>query len=140
LPTEAEWEYACRAGTTTSRPYGDDDAMLPRYDLCRQTVDEGIVQPVGILKPNDFGLFDMLGNVTELCQGEFGDYKAGPGGPGWASPDVEALREVNDLLELAARGGDYHRTISWARSAARTGYQANSRAYHVGFRVARTIR
>ncbi len=66
LPTEAEWEYACRAGTSTSRYYGPSFELLGKY-AWYSTID-GHAQPAGSLVPNDLGLFDMLGNVYEWCQ------------------------------------------------------------------------
>jgi formylglycine-generating enzyme required for sulfatase activity len=61
LGTEAEWEFACRAGTTTARYYGDDPDLLDKYIWCSPN-SSGRMWPVGTLKPNGFGLFDMLGN------------------------------------------------------------------------------
>jgi formylglycine-generating enzyme required for sulfatase activity/predicted Ser/Thr protein kinase len=66
LPTEEEWEYACRAGTETSRFFGDSKDLLGSYSWYRDNSDEH-VWPVGQLKPNDLGLFDVLGNVHEWC-------------------------------------------------------------------------
>jgi formylglycine-generating enzyme required for sulfatase activity len=68
LPTEAEWEYACRAGAVSLRFYGRDPGLLPKYAVYRPSALDGLFRPVGKLKPNDFGLFDTLGNVTEWCQ------------------------------------------------------------------------
>jgi formylglycine-generating enzyme required for sulfatase activity len=67
LPTEAEWEYACRAGTKTSMFFGADAALLPLYSWGLVNTD-GRVQPVGGLMPNDLGLFDVYGNAHEWCQ------------------------------------------------------------------------
>ena len=67
LPTEAEWEYACRAGAGTSRYYGGSEELLGRYAWYSQN-SRNRIWPCGRLKPNDFGLFDMLGNVYEWCQ------------------------------------------------------------------------
>jgi len=67
LPTEAEWEYACRAGTKTSMFFGADTALLPLYSWGLFNT-EGVVQPVGGLMPNDLGLFDVYGNAHEWCQ------------------------------------------------------------------------
>jgi hypothetical protein len=67
LPTEAEWECAARAGTTTSHYYGQADELLPKYAWYGAN-SAGHLWPVGLLKPNDWGLFDTLGNALEWCQ------------------------------------------------------------------------
>jgi len=73
LPTEAEWEYACRSGTLTSRYYGLTETLLPDYAWF-QANGQDRTWPVGSLKPNDLGLFDMHGNVWQWCQDWYGDY------------------------------------------------------------------
>ncbi|NLX12796.1 MAG: formylglycine-generating enzyme family protein [Phycisphaerales bacterium] len=93
LPTEAQWEYACRAGTTTAFPWGDDpddgkgwanaaDQSLKKKLPKRECFswDDGFLftSPVGHFKANAFGLYDMIGNVFEWCQDRFGDYDKGP--------------------------------------------------------------
>ncbi|MCH8073937.1 MAG: SUMF1/EgtB/PvdO family nonheme iron enzyme, partial [Proteobacteria bacterium] len=73
LPTEAEWEYACRSKTVTSRYYGQTDELLGQYAwFIKNSANRS--WPVGSLKPNDTGLFDMLGNVLEWCQGRYVTY------------------------------------------------------------------
>lgn len=86
LPTEAEWEYACRAGTTTRFYWGDDPNKTelnhyawwgnPPLRTMNRIVDDSYV--VGQKKPNAFGLYDMSGNVRELCQGWYGPYDSKP--------------------------------------------------------------
>ena len=78
LPTEAEWEYACRSGTGTSRYYGVSVNMLGRYAWFLATSPDR-AQPCGSLLPNDLGLFDMLGNVYEWCQERALSYEPGKG-------------------------------------------------------------
>src|SRR5262249_38687350 len=78
LPTEAEWEYACRAGTTT--PYHTGDKLTPEQANFGQTTDgkrRANVVAVGSYKPNAWGLHDMHGNVAEWCHGWYGPYAAG---------------------------------------------------------------
>ena len=87
LPTEAEWEYACRAGTTTDYPYGNDPSYvrLPAYAWYSPYAN-GRTQPVGSKVPNQWGLFDMMGNVWEWCSDYNSQLDAGnytdPQGPG----------------------------------------------------------
>ena len=72
LTTEAEMEYAIRAGAVTSRYFGETEDLLPKYAWHRQNSNEQ-PWPVGSLKPNDFGLFDVHGNVSTWCQESYGE-------------------------------------------------------------------
>ncbi len=95
LPTEAEWEYACRAGTTTKFSFGDDERMFPDYGRSKDNAG-GHPHPVGGKKPNPWGLYDMHGNVAEWCNDYYGEsyYAKGendnPRGP--ASGEDRVLR------------------------------------------------
>jgi formylglycine-generating enzyme required for sulfatase activity len=122
LPTEAEWEFACRAGTVTRRYFGDRDSYLDQYAAYRENT-EGKVQPVARRKPNDLGLFDMLGNVSEWCHDLY-------------LPDRDGAHVVTDQPRVV-RGGSVADPPSRVRSAARS--QAPPGRYDptLGFRVAR---
>jgi formylglycine-generating enzyme required for sulfatase activity len=120
LPTEPEWEYACRAGTLTSRAFGASEEMLEKYAWFVRN-SQLHAWPVGQLKPNDFGLFDMHGNVGEWCQNDA--KPAGPGLKGQFRP---------------YRGGTFLQ-LDRVRSAAAAEYVWMARANYIGFRVARTV-
>jgi len=72
LPTEAEWEYACRAGSRTSLSYGDSYTKLGDYAWCKDNA-SGKTHPVGVKMPNAWGLYDMHGNVYEWCSDRYAD-------------------------------------------------------------------
>jgi serine/threonine protein kinase/formylglycine-generating enzyme required for sulfatase activity len=100
LPTEAEWEYACRAGAATSRHYGSSEEMLGYYAWYANN-SRNRAWPVGTLKPNDFGLFDMHGNVSEWCQD--------PPNASLSPSDriAAATTTVTDSQSRVARGGNF---------------------------------
>jgi formylglycine-generating enzyme required for sulfatase activity/serine/threonine protein kinase len=135
LPTEAEWEYACRADTRTSRSYGGGDDLLPRYAWYLANSQDR-TWPVGQKRPNDFGLFDMHGNVWNWCQESAWPYQ--PGANGQPAEDEEDKRYIKDLLSRVLRGGSFLFRSSSVRSASRSGNRPADRSNNVGLRVART--
>jgi formylglycine-generating enzyme required for sulfatase activity len=137
LPTEAEWEYACRAGAVTSRFFGQSPELLPRYAWYLHTCQDRLWPP-GLLKPNDFGLFDTLGNVSEWCQEWVGHYEL-PGG-GWRERDEEDTTAVVTIgRNRVARGAGFVHYPNAGRCAVRFGYQPMAFPFLVGIRVARTL-
>lgn len=124
LPTEAEWEYACRAGTTGAR-YGYLDAIAWYEDKS-----DGHTRPVRRGAPNAWGFYDMLGNVWEWCWDWHGDYPhrplTDPVGPDHGDRRV-------------GRGGSFRYGASYARAAKRRRWFPNLRYDDLGFRVARTL-
>jgi formylglycine-generating enzyme required for sulfatase activity len=133
LPTEAEWEYACRAGAATSRFYGNSVELLPQYAWFS-------VEPrtrtniIGFAMPNDLGLFDMLGNVREWCMDAYGDYPTGK-----LTEDVEGQLLVVGRDNRVVRGGGYSDQAFKLRCATRGRFQPADRQRIVGFRLARTM-
>ena len=136
LPTEAEWEFACRAATTASRPYGATEALLPEY-AWYGTNGQNRVWPVASLKPNDWGLFDMLGNALEWCHDEYGDYPD-PGADGVLGETVDD-EPVTETSPRVLRGGSFYHSPLIIRSAARYSYQVDQKYERLGFRVAKTL-
>jgi formylglycine-generating enzyme required for sulfatase activity len=128
LPTEAEWEYACRAGTTTRFSYGDDrgEFRLGEYAWFIRN-GESMTHPVGILKPNPWGLHDMHGNVWEWCCDRMPSIL--PGG------SVTNFPAVAEGSLRAARGGSWLYEGKACRSANRDDYGPSNRCSDVGFRV-----
>jgi formylglycine-generating enzyme required for sulfatase activity len=149
LPTEAEWEYAARAGTTTSRFFGDSDSLLGEFAWYSRNpprrkddpVDPNDPQrtsPVGRLKPNPLGLYDVYGNVWEWTQSRVLSYPSGG-----VQVDVEDdMLVISDSVARVRRGGGFPYEAAMMRSAARGTVNALpfQRRDNVGFRVARTIR
>jgi eukaryotic-like serine/threonine-protein kinase len=137
LPTEAEWEYACRAGAVTSRYYGETEELLPRYGWYVKNAGER-TRPVGGKKPNDLGLFDLHGNVNTWCQESFqGGYPASKNGEG--IEDKEGELSIKSTVGRVLRGGSFVDPASYVRSARRPRGVPTNRYNNVGFRPARTF-
>jgi formylglycine-generating enzyme required for sulfatase activity len=122
--TEAEWEYACRAGTTTAYSVGES------LTESEANIYGDSTKAVGSYKPNAFGLYDMHGNVCEWCEDWYGDYPTGaatdPKGPATGTYRV-------------LRGGSFAGGVSWARSTIRYTFAPTYRINFGGFRLARTL-
>ncbi len=127
LPTEAEWEFACRAGTTTARYFGDDVEWLGAY-AATSLAGVTALQPVGQYKPNDLGLFDMLGNVAEWCQDVYRPSMSG---------DLRD-RLLSFKVMRVVRGGAFDDPPHRLRSAARDKRLPSDHTPTIGFRVARS--
>ena len=138
LPTEAEWEYACRGGTITSRYFGNDQRLCGRYAWSLENALDR-VQAVGSLKPNRPGMFDMYGNVWEWCQDRRGRYPVDD--PSILVSDIAVhIESGNDGPDRILRGGSILNRTEVLRSAQRDWSDSRSQRNHnVGFRVARTI-
>jgi len=130
LPAEAEWEYACRAGTVTSRYHGLSNRLLDAYARFAANSNDH-AWPGGSLLPNDLGCFDMLGNVYEWCQERQHDYK--PGIVDSSSDHILCIRSPRLL-----RGGAFDNRPAGVRSAYRYWSAPTNRGIYLGFRLART--
>ena len=135
LPTEAEWEYVCRAGTTTSRYFGTSAELLAHYARYEANGDDH-AWPVAELKPNDLGLFDMLGNVHEWCHER---YQAFPVTGAAPISDVVDVQEAEDRIGRVKRGGSYRDFARHLRAASRGYGDPNNRTSALGFRPVRTL-
>jgi serine/threonine-protein kinase len=132
LPSEAEWEYACRAGSRTRWFFGDDEEQLHRFGVVRQAASDR-PQPGGTAQPNPWGLHDLYGNLWEWCEDAF---------------VVDAYRQVSDgtdvtvpkdAIERIVRGGSYTWVEMICRSSNRTYYNLNHRGRTHGLRVVRQL-
>ena len=120
LPTEAQWEYACRAGTTGVYA-GDLDAMAWHWENSG-----GQTRPVRQKQPNKWNLYDMHGNVWEWCSDWYGPYVESP-----ASDPIGP----NSGSARVFRGGSWYRLAEYCRSAYRFYYEPGSRHFNLGFRI-----
>jgi hypothetical protein len=134
LPTEAEWEYAARAGAMTSHDYGNADALLDDYAWTARNSGYRAA-PVGRLIPNRFGLFDMLGNVMEWCHDGYQTYPLRAAQPWPDSPDLMIAGQ-----DRITRGAAFLYQPLSARCAQRDSHAPDRRRPYLGFRIARTVR
>ena len=130
LPTEAEWEYVCRAGSRTSWCFGESPELLGRYGWHYEN-SHGRPHAVASLHPNDYGLFDMYGNAVEWCQDRFRSYSSGD-----EPRDIELM--IADEDKRITRGGSFKLAFFNCRSGARQYFLPSSFTQH-GFRIARTL-
>jgi serine/threonine protein kinase/formylglycine-generating enzyme required for sulfatase activity len=135
LPTEAEWEYACRSGAVTSRYYGLSIDLLGQYARFRH-ISQGRAWPCGGLLPNDLGLSDMLGNVWEWCQDQAHSYPEGTNNVTRDDMNNQEIVQPNTLRLL--RGGPFNYNPAFVRSANCDRVQPSGHYANVGFRLART--
>ena len=136
LPTEAEMEYATRAGALTTRYYGETDELLPKYAWYVKNSQER-TWPVGSLKPNDLGLFDMQGNAFTWCQDSFKSYPTTKGEE--AVEDQEDSLVIVSTMSRRLRGGSFSDFAPYVRSASRGSTLPTNQSNYYGFRVARTL-
>ncbi|MCE9532748.1 MAG: formylglycine-generating enzyme family protein [Planctomycetes bacterium] len=138
LPSEAEWEYSCRAGTTTPFHFGNElDGKNANCDASKLKGIEVQGQPlrktcrVGMFSPNSFGLYDMHGNVRELCDDWYGPYKNAPN-----DGTAQNNRQTADVRMM--RGGSWYDSAQNCRSSTRHSYTPDNGG--VGFRLAATLK
>jgi formylglycine-generating enzyme required for sulfatase activity len=125
LPTEAEWEYACRAGTMTSFYTGDTDDDLDEAGWFDDNSMEQTYE-VGLKKPNAWGLYDMHGNVCEWCQDWYGEYSH--------EPEIDPIGPSSGSVRVL-RGGAWKYDLSGCRSASRSACDPTARGSFIGMRV-----
>jgi formylglycine-generating enzyme required for sulfatase activity len=133
LLSEAEWEYAARAGTTSRFSFGDEETSLSDYGWSTYN-SELKAHPVGEKKPNAFGLYDIHGNASEWVEDAWHDSYVG------APSDGAAWVEGGDSSRRVVRGGSWHTKSDLLTSTFRWGSFAESRSYLTGFRIARTLK
>ena len=129
LPTEAEWEYACRAGTITRWSFGEDDSQLGAYawyDENAWNAGLGYAQTVGMKRPNLWGLYDMHGNVAEWCQGKQRGYTA--------EAQIDPVGPASGPIRIV-RGGSFGYPDKNTRSAWRGFYLESGSGTDVGARL-----
>jgi formylglycine-generating enzyme required for sulfatase activity len=131
LPTEAEWEYACRAGTNTKWSFGDDEKKLEKYAWYENN-SNNMIHPVSEKEPNPWGLYDMHGNVWEWCLDDWVDNYNETPRDGTAYKHESSERKV-------VRGGSWNYDGYFTRSAYRDDWYPDVRYISRGFRILRTL-
>nr|WP_242492664.1 formylglycine-generating enzyme family protein [Methanolobus psychrotolerans] len=131
LPSEAEWEYAARAGTTTRYSFGDSESKLGDYAWYGGNSGDK-THPVGQKKPNPWGLYDMHGNVWEWCQDRWHDSYENAPTDGSAWEDGSSSGRVR-------RGGSWVSDARYCRSASRNGSNPDCSSDSIGFRLLRAV-
>jgi formylglycine-generating enzyme required for sulfatase activity len=132
LPTDTQWERACRANTDTEYSFGENAATLDEYAWFRantHAADEPFPHRVGQKKPNAWGFYDMHGNVVEWCRDWYGPY------PGGRDPEITEPDSIAHLKKVQ-RGGDWSRIAACCRSRSRDMAPPEVRNLGFGFRVA----
>ncbi|MGE3311027.1 MAG: formylglycine-generating enzyme family protein [Limisphaerales bacterium] len=126
LPSEAEWEYACRAGDTNQYSFGNDPAAADAFAWTAENSD-ATTHPIGSKKPNPWGIHDMHGNVWEWCHDWYEPY---PTGPLW-----DPMGPATSKFKVF-KGGGWNQEIDFARSANRFMMAPSNGIHFVGFRIA----
>ncbi len=133
LPTEVEWEYAARAGTTTAYWWGAEVVQgKANCDGCGSEWDNHSIAPVGSFSPNAWGLYDTAGNVWEWTCSEWKDQFDGS--------ERGCIDSENRSGRRVLRGGSWFNTTDWLRSSARNWFDTDNRGDDIGFRVLRAAR
>ncbi len=137
LPSEAEWEYACRAGRQNRWSFGDDEKLLAEHAWFAANAGYQ-PHPVGRKLPNEWGLYDMHGNVDEWCWDAWSGYSAEPQVDPVGPSDGDArLLQVVSRSSAVVRGGSYWGTSGYLRSTFRFRFKPVCRAWIIGFRCVR---
>ena len=139
LPTEAEFEYAARADSETARYFGETIDLMHKYAWVVENSNDR-TWPVGQLKPNDFGLFDMHGSVWEWCQERYNEVYPTANGNETVEEKEEDTKEIATSDEGSVRGGAWGTRSMYVRSSARYYCPLNKRSDFFGMRVARSLR